>query len=409
MSRLRSVRSLLGLAWARVSGRIQATTGRVLLSVLGVALAIGLMISVTGIALGLASQSVVESEDVDYWIVPEDSSTESLVAPSGGVKLGEVHTTTRQIQQDDRVRFATPVLITVLPVDDATTGEETYILTIGVISSTGAEVLGIATDALTSGDPYYANGSYNGSWTGDVILNDAAATLTNTSTGTTVTTPRGGANRTLTVVNVSSGGEVSVGGTVPVALMHLSELQSMGGGTTGDQANQILVSTSERGVKSSLASRYPQTEVVERSGLSASQVSTSSLPLAVAVAALIAAVVVGVLFITTLMGIEVNANRQQLAMLAAIGFSRSSRSLLVAAETLVIALFGGIVGLGLGGLGIIGINAFGQALLDIETTALFNPLLVMYALAIAIFIGILGAIYPVVLAFRRSELEVLTP
>jgi ABC-type antimicrobial peptide transport system, permease component len=380
----------------------------VLLSVLGVALAIGLMVSVTGIALGLASQSVVESDDVDYWIVPEDSSSESLVAAPGGVKLGEVHTTTRQIWQDDRVRFATPVLIKVLPINDATTGEKTYLLTVGVIPSTDAEVLGIATNTLTSGDPYYANGTYNGSWTGDLILNNAAATLTNTSTGMTVTTPRSSTNRTLTVVNVSAGGQVSVGGTVPVALMHLGELQSMSGGTTGDQANQILVSTTEREVKSSLADQYPQAEIVERSGLSAGQVSTSSLPLAVAVAALIAAVVVGVLFITTLMGIEVNANRQQLAMLAAIGFSRSSRSLLVAAETLVIALFGGIVGLGLGGLGIVGVNAFGQALLDVETTALFNPLLILYALAIAVFIGILGAVYPVVLAFRRSELEGLT-
>jgi putative ABC transport system permease protein len=109
------------------------------------------------------------------------------------------------------------------------------------------------------------------------------------------------------------------------------------------------------------------------------------------------------------MGLEVNANRQQLGMLAAIGFSRSSRSLIIAAETLCISLVGGIVGLGLGGVGIVGINAFGEALLGIETTALFDPLLVVYALVIAVFIGLIGAVYPVLMSFRTTQLEVLAP
>jgi putative ABC transport system permease protein len=409
MSRLRSLVSLCGLAGARIAGRLRVSPSRVLLSVFGVALAIGLMVSVTGISLGLASQSVIESEEVDYWIVPEGSETESIVVSTGGVSLGNVHTVSDQIADDDRVDFATPVLVSLLPVADAQTGERTYLLTIGVVPTAEMDILGLAGEPLTPGDPYYANGTFNGTRTGEIVLNDAAGTLTNATTGTTLTTPRGGTNRTLQVVNVSAGNAPSVGGSVPVAMMHLSELQTLSGGATGDQADQILVSTSDDTVKESLTGRYPRTTVVERSGLSAQQVSTSSLPLAVGVAALVAAVVVGVLFITTLMGLEVNANRQQLGMLAAMGFSRTSRSLVIAVETLLIAMLGGILGLGLGGLGIVGINRFGQSLLGVETTALFNPFLIAYALVIAVFIGLIGAVYPVVLSFRTSELEVLAP
>jgi putative ABC transport system permease protein len=411
MSRIRSVASLFGLGVARVRGRLRVAPHRVLLSVLGVALAIGLMLSVTGISLGLASQSVVESEDVDYWIVPEGSEAESVVVSSGGLKLGEVHPASRQIASDDRVEFATPVLLTLLPVHDVSTGERTYVLAVGVIPRPGMEILGLPADDLRPGDPHYANGSYDGPRANELVLNDAAAELTNATAGATVTTPRGDGNRTLTVVNVSagSGGGPSVTGSVPVALTHLSELQSASGAARGDQADQILVSTNDRTVKESLTGRYPRTSVVERSGLSAQQVSTSSLPLAVAVAALVSAVVVGVLFITTLMGLEVNASRRQLGTLAAMGFSRTARSTIIAAETLCLALVGGVVGIGLGALGVVGINTFGETVLGVGTTALFEPLLVVYALAIAVVIGFVGAVYPVLVSFRTTELEGLAP
>jgi putative ABC transport system permease protein len=167
------------------------------------------------------------------------------------------------------------------------------------------------------------------------------------------------------------------------------------------------VSTNSR-IKDDLATQYPRTTVVERSGLAAQDVSTSSLPLAIALAALVAALVVGVLFVTTLMGLEVNASRRELGMLAAMGFSRRSRSLVVATETVIIAFVGGLVGVGLGAVGILGINAFGAATLGIDTVARFDPRMVLYALGVAVLIGSVGAIYPVLLSARTTQLEVLS-
>lgn len=406
--RWQRLRSLLGLAVMRVLGRLRIAPQRVLLTVLGVALAVGLMVAVTGVSLGLASQSVVESDDVDYWIVPEQATVESIAVSTGGLQLGDVHRTSDAIAADHRVDYATPVLIELVPVRDAHTGEQKYVLAVGIVPEPGAEVVGLSANALEPGDPYYANGSYDGRWTGEAVLNDAAATVTNTSTGDRLELPRSTQNSSLTVQNVSAGGAATPGGNLPVMLVHLSELQALTGAADGDVADQILVGTNDRSVRATLEGRYPRTVVVTRSGLSAQQVSTSNLPLAVAVAALVAAVVVGVLFVTTLMGLEVSADRPQLGTLAAIGVSSRSRSLLVAAETVVVSLFGGLVGIGLGLLGVVGLNEFGTATFGVDTVAVFEPRVAAYGLVVAGLIGVLGAAYPVVLSRRTNVLEVLS-
>ena len=399
---------LVGLATRRVLGRARIAPQRVVLSVLGVGIAVGLMIAVTGISLGLASQSVVASEEVDYWIVPENADVESIAVSTGGLQLGGVHDAGERLTADSRVAYATPVLLEVIRVEDRVTDDDTYVLAVGVVARPGLEILGLSAAPLTPGDPYYADGSYDGEWTGEVVVNDAAATLANTSTGQEMATGRTGSNRTLSVVNVTAGEAGNAVGTTPVAVMHLSELQALTGATAGDQATQILVSTTDQGVREDLEGLYPRTSVVTRSGLGAQQVSTSNLPLAVAVAALVAAVVVGVLFVTTLMGLEVSADRQQLGTMAAVGVARRSRSLIVTVETVVVSLLGGVVGFLLGWGGIVAVNRFGTRLLDVGTVARFDPRLLGYAVVVAAVIGVVGAAYPVVLSRRTDALEVLS-
>jgi putative ABC transport system permease protein len=406
---LRRVSPLVTVAIARVSGRLRVAPQRVILTVLGVAIAIGLMVSVTGVAAGLASQAVIESEDVDYWMVPEGTSASSVSVSAGGVKLGNVHSTAQSLNNDDRIEYATPVLLTLLPFEDPSTGEQTYVLTVGLIpdTATANDVYGLSPASLTPHDPYYADGTYIGTWTGELVVNDAASSLLNASSGSQVTSSRA-PNREFTITNVSASQAPSLGGNIPIALMHLSELQSISGSRSGDQANQILISTNNR-IRDDLEAQYPDTTITQRSGLNAQEVSTSNLPLAIATAALISALVIGILFVTTLMGIEVNASRQELGMLSAMGFSRRSRSLIVATETIIISLLGGIIGIVFGFLGIQTINMASARFnpVNIDTVARFDPRLVVYALVIAAFIGLVGSLYPVVLSVRTTQLEVL--
>ncbi|MFC7197233.1 FtsX-like permease family protein [Halosimplex aquaticum] len=160
-------------------------------------------------------------------------------------------------------------------------------------------------------------------------------------------------------------------------------------------------------MKQRLQGIYPRTTVVERNGLAAQQVSTSNLPLAIAVSAVVTAVVVGVLFVTTLMGLEVTADREHLGTLTAIGVSRRSQSIVVAVETVTVAVVGGIGGLLVGLVVILGINAAGREFLGLDPIATFDPLLVGYAMVIALVIGLVGAVYPVLLSRRTDALEVI--
>lgn len=407
MRGLRRLGALAGVGVRRVVGRVRTSPARVTLSTVGVALAVGLMVSVAGLSLGLASESVVASEDTDYWIVPEESNVQSLAVSTGSVKLSRVHDVSARIGADSRVEYALPVLLELVPVEDAVTGQREYVFVAGVVARPDAELLGLQLDPLAPGDPYYANGSYAGTWTGEAVLNDAAATSLNASTGTTLDSPRL-SNRSVSVVDVSTGATSGALGTVPVAVVHLSELQTVTGGAAGDQADQILVHTNDRSVERTLEGLYPRTTVVTQSGLGTQSISTANLPLAVAVSGAATALLVGVLFVATVMGLAVSDDRASLGALAAVGVSRRSRSVLIAVETVTVALVGGVCGLLLGGLGIVGINAAGGEVFGVGTVARFDPRLVALAVGVALVTGVLGAVYPVLVSRRTNPLEALS-
>lgn len=402
---MRKAIALLKLGVTQTLGRFRtAEARRMALTALGVALAIALMVSVTSVAVGLASGSTVQGDGVDYWIVPEGGSASSIAVSVEGPRLGAVHQTAADIQTDDRVTFATPVQLQILRFDAGNTTE--YALVAGVIApSDSNRVIGLPTDALAPGDPHYANGSYNGTWTGDAVLSAAAAEILNAETGDTLSPA--GTNRSFRATDVAEA-DVSTGvGPVPVMLVHLSELQTVTGTASGDQADQILVSTNDPSVRSTLADVYPRTDVLTRSGVGGASVSTSSLPLAVAIAALLAAISIGVLFVATLMGLDVIDNRGTIAAQGAMGFSRRSQTLIVLAQMLTITSIGGVIGTLLGLGGIAGINWASNALVGVQDVAQFHPVLLAYGPVVALGIGLLATPYPAWLARRTDILEVL--
>lgn len=409
LGRGRRVVALAGLGIRRTLGKARGgSSRRLLLSLTGVAIAIMLMIVVSGVALGLASQSAVQSEDVDYWVVPEGGSLDTIAVSTAGPQLGATHDLTDRLRRDERVRYATPVLMQVVPVESPSGDDPEYILFVGVIVPEDVQptIAGLSTASLQPGDPYYANGTYNGTWTGEVVVNDATAELLHASNGSGIT-PTGGSPGSFRVESVSSG-ELQTGiGAAPVALVHLSELQAITGAADGDAADQLLVSTNDPGVRGDLSGLYPNTVVVTRTGIAAQQVSLSSLPFAMGVAALVVAVLVGLLFTATMMGLEVTNDRTALATFTALGYSERSLTVLVVAETVSLAALGGLLGVGLGAVGIVVTNEIVAATLGVPALAVLRPELLGYGFAVALAIGILAAPYPIWLSRRTDALAVM--
>lgn len=411
-SRWRRVVGLVGLAGRRVVTRtVRGFPNRTSMAIVIVAVAVALLVVITSVSLGLAAQTTVHGEEVDYWIVPERATTQTTVVSVEGPQLGDVHARTDRIRAIEGVREATPVLIELVQVRTRESNTSEYILGIGVIPSDETNsIAGVSTEGLSPGDPYYAGGSYDGEFTGEVVFSPAAATLLNATAGDALVVSSPASIRiaqSFAVTAVSETGLETVRGQVPVGVFHLSELQAYTGAQSGDQADQILVHTNAPAVKPTLEQIYPEATVVTRTGVATRQVIAAELPLAVSLVALVVGVGVSGLFVATTMGLTVDADRRDLAVLATIGFTARSRLALIAVTTFTITLIGGVLGIGLGSLGIVLTNALVTTQLGAGPVALFHPVLIPYGLGIAITMGLVAAPYPLVIARQTDILEEL--
>jgi putative ABC transport system permease protein len=387
---------LVGVALRRTATKATRTAPRqTAVSVAGVAVAVALMLVVTATGLGLVEGTTVRGEAVDYWVVPESSGMSTLVVSADAPKLGDVHAKSADLTDDGRVDYATPVLVEVVEVRAG--GSAEYVLAVGVIPSPEFDgIAGLSAGPLTPGDPHYADGAYDGDWTGEAVFSEGAADRLGVDTGASVSVSgafSGSEARDLRAVDVQSAAVESGLSGVPVMVVHLSELQTITGAESGDQADQILVESTAGGLESELDERYEGATAVTRAGFAARQTTDSELPLAMGLAALLIAVVVGALFVATTQGLQVEADSEQLAALNAIGFSRGARATVLVVQALALTLVGGALGVvvAYGATAVVNFAAI-RAIAPVPI-ADFHPLLVAYGLGVSALIGLLVAPY----------------
>lgn len=372
-------------------------SGRFRLRVLGVAVAVALLVIVTGVGLGLATGATIYDDEVDYWIVPENAGQRSSLVATDGPQFGGVHDTTERLRATPDVDGATPVLAEVLRVESETGSE--WVLVVGVVDGPGLDsVAGVETADLTDDDPHYADGSYDGPWTGEVVLSGGAASVLGVEHGDRLTVAD---NASFAVAAVDEG-ERSVG-SVPTAVVQLSELQVLTGADASDAADQFVVSTTSPGVRDELAGLYPSSRVQTRGELTAAATLDSGLPLALAATAFVVALVVGTLFVVTTAGLELVADRRELATLSAIGLSTPSQLGIVGTQTAVSTLLGGALG-GAGGLvGIRVVNVVATRTVTTEPVAVSHPLLALYGVGVAALTALLALPFLYAVTHRLSR------
>ena len=390
--RLTRIRGGVALGVTLVGQRLRRTAPRrVVYSVLGVALAVGLFVLVASVGVGLTAQGSVVDSDADYWIVPESESSATLPVSVGGPQLGSVHGVADRLSDRDDVRYASPVAVSLTEVARANATE--YVLVIGVIAHSDLTVGGVHAGPLTPGDPHYAGGTYDGPRTNEVVISEATSALLGAESGDDLTVPTRSGSARLTVVNVSATGSAGIEG-VPVAVVHLSELQSITGGADRDTADQLLVSTDSVRLREDLEGVYSHTDVVTRSP-GASAGTDGDLALAVGGAGLVVSLLIGSLFVATTMGLEIHHDRRLWATLAAVGFSARSRGLILLVQTGLVTLVGAVIGVGLGLVGVAATNAVIESYFAEATIAMFRPAVGVAGLLVAV--GIVGITGPYLL------------
>ena len=407
--RLARLRGSAELGAAVVGQRLRHTAPRrVAYSVLGVTLAVGLFVLVAGVGVGLATEGAAVGSNADYWVVPESESSATLPVSVGGPQLGGVHEVAAALSARDDVRYASPVAVTLAELTHG--GATEYVLVFGVVAHPDLRAGGLSAEPLTPGDPHYADGTYDGPKTNEMVVSAGTADLLGATAGETVLfgSP-GGTGRDgtrMTVVNVSAGGAPGFE-SVPVALVHLSELQAVTGDTARDPADQLVVAAESPAVRGDLETLYDRTEVVTRSS-AAGVGADADLALAVGGAGLVVSLVVGSLFVATTIGLEIRRDRRLWATLSALGFSASSRALVVLVQTGLVALVGGVAGVALGRIAIAAANAGVARYVDETTVAVFRPEMALAGLAVSVGIVALTGPYVVWLTSRGTAKAGLT-
>ncbi|WP_222917444.1 ABC transporter permease [Natrinema sp. SYSU A 869] len=403
-------RGVVGLTFSRWWQRAtRTTTGRIASTIAAVALTIALLVVVTGVALALADGGVANKDDADVRITPEESGTLSSVDGVEGPRLGATNERAATIRSRDGVEHASPVLVETARLE-STDGDPRPVRLIGIVPDEESRtVAGLSTTALESGDPHYANGSYDGPRNGEIVLSPTAAERLDATAGDELSVSMGGteraseANPSVTVAAVADEG--AGGGGAPIALVHLSELQSFSGADNGELADRLLLWGDSEAAQLAAADTYPAAAVEVAGGTDPSTLFEDGLAFATSVIALLVGVTICASFVATTMGMTVDEDRRTLAVLESVGFPTHSRLAIVVVSTGITTLVGSIVGIGLGMAGIVAVNAVAGATVAPGAVAHFHPVFVPYAIVVALVAGLVAVPYPLAVAARTSVLE----
>ncbi len=416
--------------------------GRSFLTALGIGLAVGLVVLLLALSAGIQTSAteLATASGVD------------LIAASAGVNstfgalppIDHAHQlVTEMPAADHNVETASPWLVSDLVFGNASLWARanqsdvppqwspTSSGSIGWIpdDNTGIQVptLYNGTGFTSPGDPHYANGTYQGPFTGQIELDQGLAAVLGVTVGEHVwaaaASPTGPGDLQAWYENATE--FTVVGVTSPfwlvpsalLALLYLSELQAIvGGGTPStDYASLVLIHlydpTSPSNDQSALDAAFVGLTIITLGDILSEIQHVVNLYRTFG--ELIGAIdlVVAALFTTTVLQMSVDDRSREIALLRAIGNSRASVGTLVVEEGLLLSAFGLAVGLPVAFLGAEAINVFLLRLLAGLPVGFnfvsFNLSVVGAGVGLVVAIGLLASIAPAARAMQLPVAEEL--
>jgi len=409
---------------------------------LGIGLAVGLVVLLLALSAGIqtSATTLATSSGVDLVAASDNTTILSGQFPP----IQDAHSlATRIPAADPNVATASPWLISDLIFGNqslwaAANGSSvpsgwspTESGTVGWIPS---DNYGIQTPDLYNGtgftapgDPHYANGTYTGPSTHEIVLDQGLATVLHVGVGGLVwlgaSQPPSAAALRGWYANATGFRVVGISGPfwlVPSALLafaYLSELQEIVGGATAatDYASLVLIHltdpTTVNTDQSVLAAAFPALTVFTLSNILGAVQHAVNLFRTFGELIGLIGVVVAALFATTVLQMSVDDRSREIALLRAIGHSRPSIGSMVLEEALLLAFFGLAVGLPIAYLTGVGMNLYLQHLLPGLPTSFsfvsFNAAVLLDGLGLVVAVGIAAAVAPAARAMQLPVAEEL--
>ena len=285
------------------------------------------------------------------------------------------------------------------------------------------------TGFTASGDPHYANGSYNGSLTGEIVLDQSLAGVLHASYGDPVwvsaAPPNSSGPLSVWYANATEFRVVGVSGpfwlipSAQLAFLYLSEMQTLlkGQYTTQDYASLVLVHLKDPTTVSTdqqlLGSAFRSQDLywITLSDILGAIQHVVNLYRTFGTLIGAIGVVVAALFTTTVLQMSVDDRSRELALLRAIGHTRASVGLAIVEESVLLSAIGFAIGLPIAYLGAAGINRLLLSLLPGLPTAFsfvgFDTSVILDGILIVVAVGLAAAIAPAARAMQLPVAEEL--
>ena len=421
---------------------IRRRPGRSALTALGVGLAVGLVVLLLSLSAGVQSSAttLAYASGVDLLAVSPGSTITSGQFPP----LAGAHPLADEIPaRDANVVSASPWLIEDLALANASLWQAangsalppgwTYTES-GTVGWIPSDNQGIETPNLYAGpgfsargDPHYANGSYTGPVTHEIVLDQALAGVLRVGVGDAVwaspTEPPTNASLPGWFANASRFVVAGISGPfwlVPSALLgfvYLSELQEMFGGAsrTTDYASLVLIHLADPTHPSSdlarLAAAFPNLSLITLGDILSEIQHVVNLYRTFGLLVGAVGVVVAALFTTTVLQMSVDDRSRELALLRALGSNRAAVGLRVVEESLLLSGLGLAIGLPVAYLGAVAMNRFLLGLVPGLPAAFsfvsFDAGVLLGGVAVVVLVGLVAAIAPALRAMALPVAEEL--
>ena len=399
--------------------------GRSIMTGAAVAISMALLISMFSI-----SEAIVESTEAPLL----DSREDLVIQPDQGMIEG-AHALASLISAWPEVDFATPVLYWDLPVllpppEGETEPRSKVVESFGIVPGHFWAMMGdiererFDTDQwfLHPDDPHYADGAFNGTFTGEILLSKNLR-KEGIEVGDTLPVGQPGSEVDMTVRGFFDHDFSGLGyfGDLSIAIVHLAELQTLGGFAVAGSVNEttmvdladgmsIALTTeavrdgNEGKVANRIREEFP--EYAEDVFTKEDQLELIRQETRIAELFYIAvgwvSMFIGLLFVATIMIVSVLERTREIGMLRAIGISRRTIFVQIISESMVLVLAGALIGIAPGYYGASwAADRIGETI-GVSIELGFSLPFVIQALFWVFIVGVLFAMYPAYIAVRMN-------
>ena len=423
--------------------------GRSIMTGAAVAISMALLISMASISEGIkdtARLGIVESRE------------DLVVSPEQGARLERAHAMDANVSGWPEVELATVAAYHELTVETTLLGDK-GVYAAGLVPGEFWEMAGETERERYKGgffrvpdDPFYGNGSYDGAFTGEVLVSKNLVDKYGVAVGGELPVrlvpgaevladrmpvreaTRAGQPVMLVNLTVVGSFELEYSGSgfykgLAIIVMHLSELQAVanmaaengtGGGppVVTDLANGLSISLTDTAVRegsvgavdSRLKEAYPQYAdyVYTREEQLAQQRDEFVVAEVFYLAVGSVSMLIGLLFVATIMIVSVMERTREIGMMRSIGISRWSIFLQVFEESMVLVLVGALIGVLPGYWGASWAASYISTRIGLTIQLGFSTAFVARSLLLVLAVGALFATYPAITAVRMNIVKAVT-